>query len=170
MIGRKANPYADQPPLRTVLVPILSTLAGSAMAILPIIATEPIIPPFGLMLLLAWRLLRPEMWPAWAALPLGLADDLLSGHYLGTAMILWTLAFLVLEWVDQVLVWRDGWIEWGIAAVAIIIIIVGSWALSQPPDSVTSLLTVVPQAVGAILLFPAILRLTASLDRWRLRR
>ena len=63
MIGRRANPYADQPPLRTVLVPILSTLAGSAMAILPIIATEPIIPPFGLMLLLAWRLLRPEMWP-----------------------------------------------------------------------------------------------------------
>lgn len=170
MIGRKTSPYADQPPLRTVLVPILSTLAGSAMGILPIIATEPILPPLGLMLLLAWRLLRPEMWPALAALPLGLADDLLSGHYLGTAMILWTLAFLALEWVDQLLVWRDGWIEWGIASVAIIVIDIGSWALSQPTDSVTSLLTVVPQTIGAILLFPAILRLTAFLDRWRLRR
>jgi rod shape-determining protein MreD len=170
MIGRPANPYANRPPMRTVAVPILSTLAGSAMGILPIIATEPIVPPFGLMMLLAWRLLRPELWPSWAALPLGLADDLLSGHYLGTAMMLWTLAFLVLEWVDQVLVWRDGLIEWGIASVAILIIGIGCWALSQPSDSITSLFTVVPQTVGAILLFPAVLRITAGLDRWRLRR
>ena len=93
----------ERTPLRVTIVPILSTLAGSAMALLPIIATEPIVPPFGLMMLLAWRLLRPEIWPVWAALPLGLADDLLSGHYLGTAMILWTIAFLALEWVDQAL-------------------------------------------------------------------
>jgi len=170
MIGRRSNPYADQPPLRTVLVPILSTLAGSAMATVPVIATEPIVPPFGLMLLLAWRLLRPEMWPAWAALPLGLADDLLSGHYLGTAMILWTIAFLALEWVDQLLIWRDGWIEWGIGSVAIIIITIGAWTLSQPTQSLTSLWAIVPQTLGAVLLFPIILRATAALDRWRLRR
>jgi len=28
----------------------------------------------------------------------------------------------------------------------------------------------IPQLIGAILLFPAILRLTATLDQWRLRR
>jgi rod shape-determining protein MreD len=170
MIGRPANPYADQPPLRTVLVPILSTLAGSAMGFVPVIAVEPIVPPFGLMMLLAWRLLRPEMWPAWAALPLGLADDLISGHYLGTAMILWTIAFLALEWVDQLLVWRDGWIEWGLATVALIILNFGAWALSQPTDSLTSILAIVPQTIGAILLFPMVLRITAWLDHWRLRR
>ncbi len=170
MISRRANPYAVQPPLRTVLVPILSTLAGSAMGFLPVIATEPIVPPCGLMMLLAWRLLRPEMWPPWAALPLGFADDLISGHYLGTSMILWTIAFLVLEWVDQVLVWRDGWIEWGIASVALVLIVFGAWLLSQPASSLTSMFTILPQSIGAILLFPAVLRLTASLDRWRLRR
>ena len=171
MIGRRsANPYADQPPLRTALVPILSTLAGSAMGFVPVIATEPMVPPFGLMMLLAWRLLRPEMWPPWVALPLGFADDLISGHYLGTAMILWTIAFLVLEWVDQVLVWRDGWIEWGIATPALIIIILGAWLLSQPTSSLTAILTIVPQTVSAILLFPAVLRITAWLDHWRLRR
>lgn len=170
MIGARNNPYADRPPVRAVLTPILSTLAGSAMALVPVIATEPIVPPFGLMLLLAWRLLRPEMWPSWAALPLGLADDLLSGHYLGTAMILWTMAFLVLEWVDQLLIWRDGWIEWGIGSVTIIIIGVGAWMLSQPTDSVTSIWTLVPQTVAAILLFPLALRTAARLDRWRLRR
>jgi rod shape-determining protein MreD len=170
MIRRPANPYAVKPPLRTVMVPILSTLAGSAMALLPVIATEPIVPPFGLMMLLAWRLLRPEMWPAWAALPLGLADDLLSGHYLGTAMILWTVTFLVLEWVDQNLLWRDAWIEWGLATVAIILLDIGAWALSQPRGSMTPMLTIVPQTVGAILLFPAVLRIAAWFDGWRLRR
>jgi len=170
MISRRINPYADRPPLRAVLVPILSTLAGSAMALVPVVATEPIVPPFGLMVVLGWRLLRPEMWPVWAALPFGLADDLLSGHYLGTSMILWTLAFLALEKIDQLLVWRDGWIEWGIGSMALIIIDIGAWALSQPADSVTSLLTIVPQTIGAVLLFPVTLRAMAALDRWRLRR
>lgn len=170
MMTRRDNPYLERPALRATMVPILSTLAGSAMALLPVIATEPIIPPFGLMFLLAWRLLRPEMWPAWAALPLGLADDLLSGNYLGTAMALWTAAFLVLEWVDQNLVWRDGWIEWAIASAAIILIGVGSWALSQPAGSLSAITTIIPQTIGAILTFPLLLRVTAGLDKWRLRR
>jgi len=170
MIARKGNPYMERPALRVTLIPIASTLAGSATAIVPIIATEPIVPPFGLMLLLAWRLLRPEIWPLWMALPLGLADDLLSGHYLGTAMILWTVAFLVLEWVDQLLLWREGWIEWAIAAVALPLLGVGAWALSQPIGSHTSVLTILPQTIGAILLFPVVLRLTARVDSWRLQR
>lgn len=170
MIARKGNPYMERPPLRVTLVPVLSTLAGSAMALVPVVATEPIVPPFGLMMLLSWRLLRPELWPVWVALPLGLADDLLSGHYLGTAIILWTIAFLLLEWIDQALRWRDGWIEWGVASVGIVAIGIGSWALSQPAGSHTSVLTIIPQAIGAILLFPAILRLTAALDNWRLKR
>lgn len=170
MIAPEGNPFMERTPLRVTIVPILSTLAGSAMALLPVVATEPIVPPFGLMMLLAWRLLRPEMWPMWVALPLGLADDLISGHYLGTAMILWTVAFLVLEWIDQALRWRDGWIEWGVASVGIVAIGIGDWALSQPGDSKTSVLTLIPQTVGAILLFPAILRITAALDNWRLKR
>ncbi|MES2495210.1 MAG: rod shape-determining protein MreD [Pseudomonadota bacterium] len=170
MIAPEGNPYMERTRLRATTVPIASTLIGSAMALIPIIATEPIVPPFGLMMLLAWRLLRPDIWPVWAALPLGLADDLLSGHYLGTAMILWTVAFLVLEWVDQALRWRDGWIEWGVASVGIVTIAIGSWALSQPSGSLTSVLTVMPQTVGAILLFPAILRITAALDNWRLKQ
>jgi rod shape-determining protein MreD len=76
----------------------------------------------------------------------------------------------VLEWVDQLLLWREGWIEWAIAAVALPALGVGAWALSQPGDSHTSVLTILPQTIGAVLLFPAILRLTAALDTWRLKR
>lgn len=170
MIGRPDNPYAVKPPFRTIAVPVGSILLGSTMGLVPIIATEPIVPPFGLLLLLAWRLLRPEIWAAWAALPLGLADDLISGHYLGTSMMLWTVALLVLDWVDHVLVWRDWWMEWLIAAVAITAIDMGSWVVSQPLESRTSITTLLPQLIAAILLFPIVLRLTALLDRWRLKR
>ncbi|WP_340317962.1 rod shape-determining protein MreD [Rhizorhabdus argentea] len=170
MNSARENVYVVKPPFRTIAVPVGSILLGSAMGLLPVIATEPFLPPFGLMMLLAWRLLRQEMWAAWAGLPLGLADDLISGHYLGTSMILWTIALLVLDWVDHNLVWRDWWMEWLIAAIGIVAIDIGAWAVSQPLDSHTPITTVIPQLVGAILLFPAILRLTATLDRWRLRR
>lgn len=170
MIARRGNPYLERPRLRVVAAPIASIVAGSAMVLFPVIATEPIVPPFGLMMLLSWRLLRPELWPVWIALPLGLADDLLSGHYLGTAMILWTAAFLVFEWIDQLTMWRDVWIEWALAAAAMILIGIGSWAFSQPADSATPLASLIPQTVAAILCFPAILRITALLDSWRLKR
>jgi rod shape-determining protein MreD len=168
IVGR--NGPVDRPPLRTVAVPIASTLAGSAMGLVPMIATEPLLPPFGLMMLLAWRLLRPEMWAAWIALPLGLVDDLVNGHNPGTAMALWTMALLVLDWIDHQFVWRDWWMEWAIAVIATILTEIGIWALSLPIGSHGSIALLLPQLLGSALLFPAILRLTAALDRWRLRR
>lgn len=170
MIGPSDNPYAVKPPFRTFAVPAGSVLLGSLTGLAPIVATEPILPPAGLMMLLAWRLLRPELWAAWAALPLGLADDLISGHYLGTSMMLWTVALLVLDWLDHNLVWRDWGMEWLIAAIAMTAIDIGVWTISQPPDSRTPASTLAPQLIGAVLLFPAALRLTVLLDRWRLKR
>jgi len=170
MSRRQSDSFANHPPLRALTVPLVSTLLGSATSLLPVIATAPLLPPFGLMIFLGWRVLRPEMWAAWIALPLGLADDLLSGHFLGTSMALWTVALLVLDWIDNVFVWRDYWMEWLIASGGIILITVASWALSQPPSSHARLLIIVPQLIGAILCFPAILRLAAALDSWRLRQ
>lgn len=170
MIGHRAADFADKPPLRALAVPIVSTLIGSAASLLPIVATWPMLPPFGLLIFLAWRLMRPDMWAAWIALPLGLADDLLSGHFLGTSMALWTVALLLIDWIDSHFVWRDYWMEWLIASGGIIAITMASWVLSQPPNSHARLLIIVPQVTWSILLFPAVLRLTAALDGWRLRR
>jgi rod shape-determining protein MreD len=157
-------------PLRATWVPILSTIGGSAIILLPIVATTPVLPSFGLLMLLAWRLLRPEMWPASMALPLGLADDLLSGHYLGTSMALWTVTFLALDWVDHHVVWRDYWMEWVIAAVAIVAINAGSWFLNHNDGMTDTLASAIPATVCGILVYPAIVRLTAVFDRWRLQR
>ncbi|MFX5813291.1 hypothetical protein ABTE31_21535, partial [Acinetobacter baumannii] len=67
-------------------VPALSVMVGSAVTLWPFIATFPILPPFGLLMLLGWRLTKPDSLRIWAPLPLGLFDDLISGQPLGTAM------------------------------------------------------------------------------------
>ena len=65
-------------------LPIASVLLGSLVTIVPMIASHPVLPPFGLMMLLGWRLLRPELFKIWAAAPFGLFDDLVSGQPLGS--------------------------------------------------------------------------------------
>jgi len=44
------------------------------------------------------------------------------------------------------------------------------WLIAQPLHGHAPVVTLSPQLIGAFLLFPAILRLTAALDRWRLKR
>lgn len=157
-------------PRRARWVPVLAVMAGSLTAVLPIVAEWPALPPFGLLMLLGWRLLRPEMWPAWIALPLGLFDDLFSGQPLGSAMALWTIAFLAFDMMDNRAVWRDYWVDWLAAAAAIIFCLGGGVALVAFTTGGGHFLSIVPQTLISILLFPAAMRLCAALDRWRLTR
>ena len=55
--------------IRREYVPIVSTILGCLLALLPIVVSSPIIPDFAFLTLIAWRLLRPEMWSATTALP-----------------------------------------------------------------------------------------------------
>lgn len=157
-------------PRRARWVPVLTVMIGSLATTLPFVADWPMLPPFGLLLLLAWRLLRPEMWPAWIALPLGLFDDLFSGQPLGSAMALWTMVFVAFDMMDNRAVWRDYWMDWLAAAAAILFCLVGGVAFVAFTTGGGHLLAIVPQAVITILLFPAVMRLCAALDRWRLAR
>lgn len=154
--------------LRARSVPIISTMAGSATALLPMVVTSPQVPPLGLLILLGWRLLRPELWPAWIALPLGLFDDVLSGQPLGSAMCLWTALLLALDLVDANLVWRDYWIDWAVASAAIILCIIGGFWFTGLNQSGISLMILLPQIVFSILCFPLVVRMCVRLDRWRL--
>jgi rod shape-determining protein MreD len=170
MSAIRASDEAISLPLRAWIVPILSTLAGSAIAaLLPFVALSPSLPPFGLLMLLGWRLLRPELWRVWVALPLGLADDLLSGRPPGSAITLWTLLFLALDGVDSRFLWRDHWQDWLLAAAASALCILGGWAIAAFQGGGGSPLLVAPQILLTILCFPPAERLCAVLDRWRLR-
>ena len=155
---------------RLQAIPIVSTMIGSGVTLLPFIATAPVLPSFGLLMALAWRLLRPEMWGAWIALPLGLADDLITGTAPGTAMTLWTITFLGIDLIDARPMWRDHWMDWWIACLAILFCGFGQWAIGYFISGGGALWTMIPPTILAILCFPPIARLCAFLDRWRLAK
>ena len=75
---------------RSIWLAPLSVVLGSMTTLLPVVATVPFLPPFGLMMLLAWRLMRGDSMKVWMPVPLGFFDDMLSGQPLGSAMLLWT--------------------------------------------------------------------------------
>ena len=65
-------------------VPAISVMLGSMTVLLPSIALYPLLPPFGLLMLLAWRMLVRDLWPVWAALPLA---DFGTSNWDSTAVI-----------------------------------------------------------------------------------
>jgi rod shape-determining protein MreD len=155
---------------RRQYVPVGSTLTATLLVLLPIVANAPYIPPFGFLVLIAWRLLRPEMWTAKAALPLGLFNDLVGGHPLGQSMALWTLAFLILDLVESRAMFRDYWMDWLLAAVLILFHSFGAWLIAYVMGSSAGFHVLWPQIALSIFFYPVVARLVVIMDRWRLTR
>ncbi|WP_129793763.1 rod shape-determining protein MreD [Sphingosinicella sp. CPCC 101087] len=156
--------------LRRRHVPLLSTIAAILLALLPIVSTSPLLPDFGFLLLITWRLLRPEIWTARMALGLGLIADLVVGHPLGQSMLLWTSLFLVFDLIDTRLGFRDYMMDWLIAAGAILFHSIGAWYIALIMGSDIAFTIMVPQIVLTILAYPLAARVVLALDRWRLMR
>jgi rod shape-determining protein MreD len=159
----------EQSPARMLLVPIISVMMGSvATSTLPLVAGAPMLPPFGLMILLAWRLMRPGMWPAWIGLPLGLFDDLYNGQPFGSSALVWSLCMISIELLDLRGVWRDYVRDWLIAAVLIIVALLAGLGISALAQPAPEVFIIVPQMLLSILLYPLAVRFCARLDGWRL--
>jgi rod shape-determining protein MreD len=151
-------------------VPILSVIAASLINILPIVVTSPVVPDFAFMVLIAWRLLRPEMWSASTALWLGLLDDLVAGHPLGQSVALWGAAFLLLDVIDSRLNFRDYWMDWLLAALFILGYHYADWLVGRWMGSRSAFEILWPQIGASVLLYPVVARIVLVLDRWRLTR
>lgn len=156
--------------LRRRYVPLVSTIAAMLMALLPIVASTLWVPNIGFLLLLTWRLMRPEIWSAQVALALGLAADLISGAPLGQSMLLWTLIFLGLDYADSLLGERDYWLDWLLATAAILFHSAGVWYIALLLGAKVSIWLMVPQLCLSILAYPLAARIVLRLDRWRLMR
>ena len=155
---------------RRQTVPVLTTLAATLLDLLPIVATTPLVPDFAFLVLIAWRLLRPEMWLAQVALPLGLFNDLVAGHPIGQSMLLWTLSFLILDLIDSRVGWRDYWMDWLFAAGLILLYTFGGWYIARLMGSQAEFAIMVPQILLSVFAYPLVARLIVGLDRWRLAR
>ena len=162
--------YRPLPPIARLALPVVSIMLGSMMVLLPVIATVPVMPPFGLLMLLAWRLLRADLIAPWAGILLGMFDDLFSGAPLGTGMASWTVVLLAVEAIDRRILFRDAWQDWGIAAGLVAIQLIMAWLLGNLTGAVPPLYLLTPQWLAATMCYPLAVRIAAWLDRRRTAR
>jgi rod shape-determining protein MreD len=166
-VSRAPSAFAPQTsPTGQWLIPVASVMAGSLVTITPFVATFPILPPFGLMMLIGWRLLRPDALRVWAPIPFGFFDDLVSGQPTGSAVMLWSMAFLAIDMLDQRLVSRDFWQDWVLAAGAIAFSLIGGRLIATGIEAHVDTLLLF-QVIVAVLLYPFVARLVAWLDHKR---
>ena len=161
------TPFAPTlPPSRIRALPWASVIGGSLVTIVPVVASIPLLPPFGLLILLAWRLLARFALRPWAAAPLGLFDDLVSGQPLGSSMMLWSICFVVIELIEVRLVFRDFRQDWMIAAGAIAFCLCGGRLIAVPVAARVDQ-ALIAQIAIAVLLFPLVTRVVAAIEAKR---
>lgn len=174
LIRRAARPAARRfttpSPLVAYLTPWVAVVLASWVPLWPVIASAPLMPPFGFLMLLAWRQLRPGLLPVWAGTLLGLFDDMVSGQPMGSAITLWSITMLALDVIEARFPWRNFLTEWIVAALMIVLYILAGVGIANAAGGNTPPLVVVPQMVLSVLVYPLAGRLVATLDRWRLRR
>jgi rod shape-determining protein MreD len=159
-----------QSPIRAGSVPYVSIMLASLLPGLVMADVMPLVPPLGLLMLLAWRMVRPGLLPLWIGAPLGAFDDLFSGQPFGSAMLLWSLALIAIELIEARFPWRGFFQDWFTAGLAASLVWLASLMLSGAPLTPDMLVVALPQALLSVLLYPILARMVASLDRFRLAR
>jgi rod shape-determining protein MreD len=149
-------------------VPWVSVMLASLLPALLFMASAPYVPPFGFLTLVAWRQLRPGLLPVWAGLPLGLFDDLYSGQPMGSGILLWSAAMIVLEAIEARFPWRSFALEWLVASALIVAYILACLGAANAAGAGTPATVLAPQAIVSVLAYPIVGRVVAALDRFRL--
>jgi len=157
-------------PWRAQSVPYATIMIASLMPFVLLADVMPILPPLGFIMLLGWRIMRPGVMPLWVGVPLGAFDDLFSGQPFGSAILLWSLAMIILELIETRFPWRGFWQDWFTASLAIVSYIMCAMVVSGSQLTVPMALAAVPQIVLSILLYPFLAQVIAGLDRFRLSR
>lgn len=157
-------------PILAFALPWAMVMLGSLAPMWPIVASAPIIPPIGFMALIAWQQLRPGLFPVWAGLPLGLFDDLFSGQPLGSAVLLWSCATIVLDLLEARFPWRGFVQDWAAASVVIAIYLLAAVGIANLADAHAGYGVILPQLAIGLLVYPLIGRLVGAIDRARLLR
>lgn len=150
--------------------PAASVVAASLLSCLPIVAQSGWFPDFAFLMLIGWRLLRADAWPAWWAAPLGFANDLIAGDPIGLSITIWTFAMLALDVLDRRTAWRDYWIEWALAALLILMSEAAQWQVAAWAGARVPFSAMIPPILISIAAFPVVAWIVGRIDRWRLGR
>ena len=170
-LGQRGASLGRGPRVGADYVPAVTVVAGSMVSLLPIVSSTGWWPDWGLLMLVAWRLLRADAWPAWWAAPLGFANDLITGNPIGLSIALWSAIMIGMDILDRRTMWRDYWIEWAIAALFIGLAELAQWRVAAVLGAAMPLsISAGPAIIIATLCFPVAAFLAARLDRWRLGR
>ena len=152
------------------LIPAASVVAASLLAALPIVSVSGWYPDFGYLVLISWRMLRADAFPAWWAAPLGLINDLFTGFPIGFSIALWSVTMLALDLIDRRTMWRDYWIEWLLAAVLLTLGQLAQWRIAAVVGAEPPFIAIVPAILISILVFPLSAWAVSRIDRLRLGR
>ena len=155
-------------PVLAFATPWLLVMLGSMSPTWPIVTSAPVLPPVGFLLLVAWQQLRPGLFPVWAGLPLGLFDDLYSGQPFGSAVLLWSLAMVVLDLFELQFPWRGFVLNWLAASGFIALYLLLTLDIANLAGGAAPLRVLLPQLGFAILAYPLAARLVGLADRFRL--
>jgi len=153
-----------------VIVPAATVVCASLLAALPVVSTSGWFPDFGYLVLISWRVLRADPWPAWWAAPLGLVNDLFTGYPIGFSIALWSATMLALDLIDRRTMWRDYWIEWMLAAVLIAIDEWLQWRIARLVGADVPFTMVLPALIISICAFPLSAWFVSRVDARRLGR
>lgn len=151
-------------------IPAASVVAASFLSALPIISTSGWFPDFAYLVLIGWRLLRSDPFPAWWAAPLGLVNDLVSGWPIGQSVLIWSATMLLLDVLDRRTIWRDYWMEWAFACLLLLGNAWLQWRIADWSGAPAHYSAAVPALLISIFAFPVAAWLVGRIDRWRLGR
>ncbi|WP_374413145.1 rod shape-determining protein MreD [Novosphingobium colocasiae] len=169
--GESEKPRINRAPSPVLArgVPWLTVMLCSMVPGWLLIASAPVLPPFGFLAFVAWVQLRPGLLPIWAGLPLGLFDDLFNGQPFGSSVLLWSLSSNLLDYVERKLPWRNFLTEWLVAAALIAAYLLAGALLAHLDGGAAIAGVLAPQIVIAVLAYPIVARAVGTADRFRLR-
>jgi rod shape-determining protein MreD len=154
----------------SIAIPAVSVLLATLLAAIPIVSKHGWWPDAGLLMLLAWRLLRADAWAAWLAAPLGLFHDLMTGAPIGLGVALWPAFMLAFDVIDRRTMWRDYWTEWVLASLFIALFVFVQWRVAAWDGAPVRFSNVAPSILVGVVCFPIAAFVVARLDRWRMGR
>lgn len=157
-------------PALALSVPWLTIALASLLPTLPLIASAPLLPPLGYMMLIGWRQMRPGLLPIWAGLPLGAIDDIFSGQPFGSAILLWSLSMIALDVLEARFPWRNFVQEWVVATALMAAYILLNLGVVNLAGGSVMPQVVLLQLLLAVMMYPLVGRVVAACDRFRLLR